>query len=192
MNRAVPGEPPAQKPSVQERLESSTAGRVVISLFLLITVISLVVWNLPQSELKKQGLKPVRPYVNATGLDQNWGVFAPPPRQLVVLEARIAYEDGVQRTWSLPRGGPVLDAYWDYRWRKYTEWARNDNRRYLWEPTAAWIARHERAQGRRPVTVVLSRRVTQLRPPGAGPSQEGPKTFDYYVYPVASPGPGVP
>lgn len=180
-----------QKATAQQRLEASVAGRILISLFVLVTVVSLVLWAMPPSELKKQALKPLRPYVNATGLDQNWGVFAPPPRQLIVLQARIAYEDGTQRTWFLPRGGPLLDAYWDYRWRKYAEWARNDNRRYLWEPTAAWVARHERAQGRRPVSIALSRVITPLRPPGAGPSAEPPKTSDYYVYPVASPGPGV-
>ena len=177
---------------MQERLESTGVGQVLISAFLLLTVASLVFWNMPQSELKKEALTPLRPFVNATGLDQNWGVFAPPPRQSVVLEARIAYEDGTPRSWFLPRGGPLVDAYWDYRWRKYAEWARNDNRRYLWEPTAAWIARHERAQGRRPVTVVLSRKVTELRPPGAGPSRERPRTFDYFVYPVAPAGEGGP
>ena len=185
-------QPGGEKPTLQERLEASVVGRVVISLFVLFTVVGLVVWNMAPSELRKQALRTFRPYVNATGLDQNWGVFAPPPRQLVVLEARIAYEDGTHRAWTLPRGAPLLDAYWDYRWRKYTEWARNDNRRFLWEPTAAWIARHERAQGRRPVTVVLSRRVTPLRPPGPGPSREKTQIVDYYLYPVAPPSPDLP
>ncbi len=185
-------QPPAQRRTLQERLESTTAGQVLISLFVLITVAGLVFWNMPQSELRKQALRPLKPYVNATGLDQSWGVFAPPPRRLVILQARIAYDDGTHRTWFLPRGGPVLDAYWDYRWRKYAEWARDDKRRFLWEPTAAWVARHERDQGRRPVSVVLSRKVTDLRPPGAGPSEEPPKSFDYYVYPVTSPSASVP
>lgn len=192
MNPTAPSGTPHEKRMLQERLESSSAGRVVISLFLLVTLVSLAFWNMPQSELKKRALTPLRPYVNATGLDQTWGVFAPPPRQVVVFQARIAYEDGTQRIWLLPRGGALLDAYWDYRWRKYAEWARNDDRRYTWEPTAAWIARHEKAQGRRPVTVQLSRSVTQLRPPGTKPSSEKPRTVDYYLYPVTPDSPEAP
>ena len=123
--------------------------------------------------------------MNGVGLDQNWGVFAPnPPRDLVVLQVRIAYRDGSQRTWLLPRGDRVLDPYWDYRWRKYAEWVPDDNRKALWEPTARWVARQEQAEGRRPVTVTLARKVTRLNPPGTHPLDGEPKTTDFYTYSV--------
>ena len=54
---------------MQERLESSRAGRALISIFLLVTVLALVAWNFPQSELRSQALRPLQPIVRATVLD---------------------------------------------------------------------------------------------------------------------------
>jgi hypothetical protein len=65
---------------VQQRLESSRAGRAAISVFILVTIASVVVWNLPSSALKEEALRVTGPYVRATGLNQNWGVFSPNPR----------------------------------------------------------------------------------------------------------------
>ena len=78
----------------------------------------------------------------------------------------------------------MLDPYWDYRWRKYAEWVPDDNRKTLWEPTARWVVRHEQAEGRRPVTVTLARKVTRLNPPGTHPLVKEPKTTDFYTYSV--------
>ncbi len=46
---------------MQERLESSAAGRALISVFLVVTVLAVAFWNLPPSELKRQGLRPLAP-----------------------------------------------------------------------------------------------------------------------------------
>ena len=60
-----------------------------------------------------------RPFVEATGLDQNWGVFAPNPRrQGIELEARIVFADGTRAVWTHPKGDPVIHAYRTVRWRK--------------------------------------------------------------------------
>ena len=180
---------------MQERVESTRSGRVLISVFVALTVFSLFVWNMPQSELKKRLLTGVGPYVSALGLDQGWGVFSPnPPRQAAVLEARISYEDGSRRTWQPPRGGPVLDAYWDYRWAKHGELVAGEHHRKLWRPTAEWVFRQERRHGRRPVAVTLSRKVTELLPPGSSASEEQPQAYDFYTYsPAPAPtGPGTP
>ena len=157
---------------MQERLESSAAGRVLISVFLLVTVLALVFWNLPQSELKQQGLRPLAPYVRATGLDQNWGVFAPNPRQQnLELIARVQYADGTRRTWRLPSGNALFGAYWDYRWRKWMEWTTNDAYSHLRDPAAQYILRQERKAGRSPVQVELIRRTSDLTAPGFRPRQ---------------------
>ena len=155
---------------MQERLESSAAGRLLISVFLLVTVLALVFWNLPPSELKRQGLRPLAPYVRATGLDQNWGVFAPDPRrQTVELLANIQYADGTRRRWRPPTGNALFGAYWDYRWRKWYEWTTSDAYRQLWDPAAAFIARQEREAGREPVRIELVRRTSDLSAPGYEP-----------------------
>ena len=173
---------------VQERLESTTAGRAVISVFVLVTVLCLVFWNLPQSELRSQSERVVRPYILATGLNQNWGVFAPNPRRQVLdLVARVRYADGNEATIEYPRGGRLIGSYWDYRWRKWYESVRLDRREDLWPSAAAWFAQRERANGRRPVEVTLVRRWAVLLPPGEGPERGPWQEFAFYTYDVPEP-----
>ena len=165
---------------MQERLESSPAGRLLISAFLVVTVLALVAWNLPASELRRQALRPLAPYVRATGLDQNWGVFAPDPRrQTLDFYARITYADGTTGTWRPPSGNALIGAYRDYRWRKWYEWTTNDSYRHLWDPAAAFVARRERAAGREPVRVELVRRTSDLAAPGYKP-RSGPWREETY------------
>ena len=80
---------------VQERLEASRAGRAAISVFIVVTIVSVVVWNLPSSAIKDDALAFAGPYIRATGLNQNWGVFSPDPRRnTLFLVARVRYADG--------------------------------------------------------------------------------------------------
>lgn len=167
---------------VQERLESSVRGRVLLSILIVVILAGVVAWNLPESELTRRSQYRLKPMMNASGLDQTWAVFAPdPPRQELRLEARIAYDDGTQRTWRVPTWDPVIGGYRDYRWLKWAEWMTSGSRPLLWEPAAAWIARQEQRAGRRPVSVTLVRQVFDLPLGGSpvpAPAQE------LYVYPV--------
>ncbi|HEX2192769.1 MAG TPA: hypothetical protein VHH09_06205 [Acidimicrobiales bacterium] len=167
---------------MQERLESSVAGRVLISIFVLVVLTAVAAWNLPESDLGRRSRYRVKPMVYATGLDQTWAVFAPdPPRQEYRFEARIAYDDGTQRTWRVPTGDPLVGGYRDYRWLKWAEWITGGSRVHLWKPAAAWIARQERRAGRRPVSVTLVRRVFELP---IGTSRVAAPPVELYVYPV--------
>ena len=179
---------------MQQRLESSIVGRVLVSLFIVVILAAVVVWNLPpSSELGRQGQYRLNPVVNATGLDQTWAVFAPdPPRQEFELEARVAYDDGTERTWRVPRGDPVVGGYRDYRWLKWAEWITSGGHVVLWRPAAAWIAHQEQRAGRRPVSVTLVRKVFDL-PIGTG--RASPNAVELHTYPVttdAAGGRGVP
>jgi hypothetical protein len=127
------------------------------------------------------------PYLNATGLDQNWRVFAPNPRQTSLrVEARVRYADGSVATWRPPGGGALVGAYWDYRWRKWLENVVQDaNREVLWRPAAAFVAREMRRPGHDPRTVTLIRRWQRLRPPGSpGPDARPWKSYRFYSYTV--------
>ncbi len=167
---------------VQERVESSVAGRVLISLFIVVILAAVVVWNLPESELSRQGRYRLTPVISATGLDQTWAVFAPdPPRQEFELEALIAYADGTARTWHVPTGDPVVGGYRDYRWLKWAEWITGGSHVVLWKPAAAWIARQEQLAGRRPVSVTLVRRVFDLP---LGGDRVPARPVDLYTLPV--------
>ncbi len=167
---------------MQERLESSVGGRMLISLFIGVVLLVVVVWNLPASDLGRRAQYRVGGIVNAMGLDQTWAVFAPdPPRQELNLEARIVYDDGTERSWRVPTGDPVLSPYRDYRWLKWAEWMANGSDVSLWAPAAAWIAREEENAGRHPVSVSLVRQSYDL-PIGKGRGE--PRPLEFYTYPV--------
>lgn len=170
---------------VQQKLESSRVGRAAISVFIVVTIASVVVWNMPSSALKAEALAFTGPYVRAAGLNQNWGVFAPDPRRHTLqLLARVRYADGSEEVVSIPRGGRLVGGYWDYRWRKWAEWTSTDDHSDLWQPAAEWFARRARTQGRSPVSVTLVRRWRDLLPPGTGPSAGEWQEYAYYTYEV--------
>ncbi len=174
---------------VQQRLESSRAGRAAISIFIVVTIVSVVVWNLPPSAIKEDALVVAGPYIRATGLNQNWGVFSPDPRRhALFLSARVRYADGSEEVLAPPRGGRVVGGYWDYRWRKWAEWTSTDEHSDLWRPAADWFVRRARAQGREPVSVTLVRRWRDLLPPGPGPSRGEWHEYPFYTYEVTGTG----
>ena len=171
---------------MQERLEVSRGGRALISAFVVVTLLAVVAFNLPASELRRQSMRLFEPYMIATGLDQNWSVFAPDPRREVIeLQARITYGDGSPpRTWRVPRGNPVIGVYWDYRWLKWAEWMTAEGDPHLWKPAAQWITRREHAEGRQPLTVALVRRSYALNPPGVSPPHGKWQEYELFNYSV--------
>lgn len=152
--------PGRRGPSPQERLESSRAGRWLLSALLVATLTAVAVWNLPESEIRETALPVVEPFVNSAGLDQQWNLFAPdPPRRTFEVVAHIEYADGSRVLWRSPRND---------RWRKWLGVIRNRGNRRLWEPTAAWIAGHHDDGGRQVERVELIVRAQDLPAPGSG------------------------
>jgi hypothetical protein len=171
--------------SLQERFERSRPGRILISLFVIVTLVTVVTANLPASRLQDVLLKPDHPYLYGLGLDQAWGVFAPDPRQATVdLIARVTFADGSQATWQVPRRNNVVGEYLDYRWLKWAEWTVQPAYANLDRPTAIYAARRLATQGRRPVRVTLVDRSHPISPPGQIPDVEpvGDRTF--YTTPI--------
>jgi hypothetical protein len=169
---------------VQQRIESSAAGRAAISAFLVVTLVCVWVTNLPDSLLRREVSMVTQPYLEATGLDQNWRVFAPNPRQTSLrVHARVAYRDGSQAIWRPPRGGDLVGSYWDYRWAKWLENVTQDaQRERLWEPAARFVADQMRRDGHVPRRVTLVREWQDLRRPGAPQDGEHPwRSFAFYT-----------
>lgn len=180
---------------LQGRLESTAGGRALISALLVALLLSILAINLPgNSELRRVMIGPAQPFLNALGLDQNWGVFAPDPRrESIALEARVTFSDGTTEVWEPPRGGRLIDAYWDHKWAKYEENAIQDaHRDTLWRPTALFAAREVTRDGKQPTHVTLVRRFQANHAPGKGPDrgplQEVPY-FDLDVRAVREPTP---
>jgi hypothetical protein len=175
---------------VQQQLESSRAGRAAISVFVGVTVLFLVLWNLPDdSALQQESSRVVRPFMLASGLNQNWGVFAPDPRRDTLdFVARIRYADGTSGEIGIPKGGRLIGGYWDYRWRKWYEWVRTNSHEELWQPAAMWFAAQAREGGKDPVRVTLVRRWYHSLPPGPGPSHGPWQEYSFFAYDVPQAG----
>lgn len=166
-------------PSRQERLESSRAGRWLLSAFLVVTLGAVTLWNLPESEIRALAVPVVEPIVNAAGLDQRWNLFAPdPPKRTFEVLARIEYANGSLVLWRSPRND---------RWRKWMGVIRGEGNRRLWEPTAAWIAEHHDSGGRRTVRVDLIVRAQNLPAPGSGGTELPWQEELFYTYDVPQP-----
>lgn len=174
----------------QTYLESTTWGRTLISVFIVVTVAAIVLTNLPDSALEDATAPVVDPYVDMTGLGQNWGVFSPNPRRIAIdLHARITYTDGDRERWELPDPGPWSGTYRRYRWRKWADRVRLDaNEGVLWSPTARWIARTHERGGRGVARVELIRRWYDIPPPGS--SDERDEWNEYTFFTLERPGAG--
>ena len=95
-----------------ERVARSRVGQGILSVLIVILVGATVAWNLPpgrgpvrRREARRfgPGVACGRARLYALGLDQEWGVFAPPRQQVIGLQARIEYADGTESTWLTSR-----------------------------------------------------------------------------------------
>ncbi len=167
----APG-PPTAREGWQQRLEESSLGRKILSCLIVTTLVAIVAINLPESELRRQLLRPGQPFLNAIGVDQNWSLFAPDPRRVVIdVSATIVFDDGKTVQWSFPHEGALIGTYRDYRWRKWGENLINPaNAAILWRPAALWAAAQNARPGHATTGVSLVERFAALAPPGVEPS----------------------
>jgi len=143
-----------------------------ISVFLVVFLAIIATANIPGTGVRKAVGKVDDPALAALGTRQVWSVFAPDPTQVVgKVAVRFTYRDGSTSTWRVPRGGPLVHAYEDYRWLKLAE---NVAR---WQRAASgvllWAARHK-AEPKPLARADLIRSVYDVAPPGEPRSHHGP------------------
>jgi hypothetical protein len=182
----LPGVSDLRRSRLQARIESTAPGRALISLFAVSTVFTVLVVNMPDSELKDHLLVPFAPVLRATGLDQNWGVFSDVRSVSVFVEGRVQAADGSTTVIPIPSRSGIA-ALSDYRWQKYEEQVRLDDNRGLWGPYANWLVDRARARGLDPVRVSLVRRFADTLPPGPGPERAPYTEFTFFELPVTAP-----
>lgn len=159
----------------QRRLETSGMGRALISGFIVFTLGAMLISNLPASELRRTGLKVFDPYLDVSGLHQNWNLFAPDPRRATLqLEARITFDDGTTTVWHPPTGNPFIGVYRTFRWRKWAGNVMASNNAELLEPAADWIALMHTKDGKVPLAVVLVKRSYVAPAIGSGTPSKQP------------------
>lgn len=171
------------RPTLSERVERSPVAQIFISMAIVAVLLVEVGTHLPAGSAVHQSVGADARYLSrVVAAEQQWGVFAPDPRQTSVrIEGHVTFEDGSTAVWTLPEGprlGPNLRFY---RWRKWLERARSDDFRGLWDPTARWIA-SEYADRESPVAKV---ELVRFSHPNvvAGPQPES-KDETYYTYVV--------
>jgi hypothetical protein len=171
------------EPSTGERIERSSAARVLLSIAIVAALLAQVAAHLPDRSALEDELGPTGSYlVRLAGIESQWGVFAPNPRSTSLrLEGRVTFEDGSTATWHLPEGARVGANLRYYRWRKWLERVRADDFRGLWEPTCQWIASlYERFES--PVeSVQLVRLFHENHPTGP------PPPYEEFVYHTCTP-----
>jgi hypothetical protein len=164
-------------------LASTPIGRAVVVLVVLVGTVWLVGPNIPSGPLQNDIKGLWRP-ATELGLAQDWGVFSPNPRsQSLDVEARILYDDGTVETWGVPEFDPVIGAYRQYRWHKWQERVRLDDRASYWQPTAEWLAARYERDGVLPMRITLVRRWIDHEPLGTPePRDSDWNEFEFYVW----------
>jgi hypothetical protein len=150
-----------------QRFEGSRAGEAAISVLVVVVLLIGVVWSLPDAELKRRVAPVLQPVASATGLEQDWRVYAPEPlRRLEFVEVRVIMADGDQRVWTNPRGDRVVGAFAWYRWQKLKE-------NLVRQPAiragvAHWVVHRLTGPSERAVRVQMLLRTELLPAPGSG------------------------
>lgn len=161
------------------RFEQSLAGRLLLSVGMLVVIGCVALWNLPPGRPRDE----VRPVVGRVmlplGLDQDWALFAPDPRSFSVgFYARVTTIDGRERLWFPPTEGVLLAPYRSYRWQKFDERVRADDYAGLWEPTARWVAGQHGPDVQK---VVLVRTFRDALVPGTQGPRVARGSYDFYT-----------
>ncbi len=108
--------------TIGQRFEHSRAGEVAISVVVVLALTVGVVWSLPDAEIKRRLVPVLQPFAVATGLEQDWRMYAPEPlARLEFVEVRVTMTNGVQRVWTPPRGDRLVGAFAWYHWQKLKE-----------------------------------------------------------------------
>ncbi len=93
----------------------------LVSLFVLIHLAAVLIWNLPECSFKNRTSAWCAYYLLPTGLWQYWGMFAPEPfRDTVALEGIVRDRHGMFRRFEFPRMAdkPASEAFWGFRYSK--------------------------------------------------------------------------
>jgi hypothetical protein len=157
--------------TLQQRFEASAAGKAVISGLIVVIVLVGVVWNLPDSPIKRL-LSPVaKPVAVPTGLDQGWAMYAPnPSRRVDTVEVQVTMANGENRVWTMQPGARGISEFgWD-RWMvmRYSAVLDANVRPDL----ARWVAREVTGPGEQAVAVSMVLRTETLQAPDE-PAAEG-------------------
>lgn len=147
--------------TLQQRFEESQLGKSVISVLLVVAFIVVVVWNLPDSPIKRVIQPVMAPVAVPTGLDQGWAMYAEPTKRADMIEVHVKMADGRIKTWTSQPGQPGI-GWWD-RWLEVRYYSVLDAN--LRPQLAHWVVRQVTEPGERPVAVDMILHTQTLQAP---------------------------
>ena len=124
-----------------------------------------VEWSLPNSAIKAAMSPILEPVGLATGLDQNWSLFAPtPPQRQENIEVHVAMSSGIDKMWTLPRTNQVFGVAFTHRWRKFKETLITTPQ--IRAEFVHWVVRQSTGPGEHAVHAEMLLRTEDIPPPG--------------------------
>jgi hypothetical protein len=147
---------------LQQRFEQSRAGRIVISVFVALFVIIGVVWNVPDSPIRRAAVPVVEPIAAPLGLNQYWGMYGTPVKRTEAIEVHVKMADGQTRVWTMAPDAPGV-GWWD-RWIMVKRATMVDAQ--VRPQVARWAVRQLTKPGEHPVAVAVVLRTQTLGAPG--------------------------
>ena len=166
------GEKPSRLHSVRRAVQRNVSAfnapgiREGATSVLIVVILAIgVVRSLPDAAITRAVSRILDPIALATGLDQNWSVFAHiPPTHQEDIEVRVAMADGTERVWALPRADPILGVAFSHRWRKLKENLLNAPQ--IRPDFVHWVVRQLIEPGDRAVHVDMLLLTVDIPPPG--------------------------
>src|SRR4051794_19155795 len=161
-----PGTPDNDKHS-PARIRWSAVRQAATRCLLVVVVLIGVFWSLPDSALKQAVTPSLAPIAWATGLDQNWRMFAPnPPRVFSDVAVVVEMRDGTKRVWRFNADQSNYNLFnWDSsRKRKMKEAV--ISQKGTRAGFAAWVVRQVTKPNEQPVRVTIVLETQPVAPPG--------------------------
>jgi hypothetical protein len=161
---------------LQQRYEASRAGKIVISVFVALFVLVGVVWNIPDSPIRRALMPAVEPVAAPVGLDQYWGMYGAPSKRVEGIEVQVKMADGRIRTWTMQPGSQGV-GWWD-RWIMLRRAVMTDAN--VRPQVARWAVREVTEPSEHPVAVAVVLHTQTLSAPGE--ESEGGKSASKILY----------
>lgn len=166
--------------------------RVVVSVFVILHLTALAVWNLPGGPIHERFQGIMAWYLFPTGLAQHWNMFAPDPRKASFrLEGMVIDRNGITHRFAFPcvGDGGIAAGFWRYRHAKYTSVVGQPQAAAEREYAARTIVRRLNLPPTAfPVDVQLQYQVRTIPPPGTDrddlPLVEPPAVLGFYRFPT--------
>ena len=169
---------------IHTRLLETSIGRGIVAVVIAVGSFWILAPNLPASAVRSEMEGWWGP-AEDIGLVQDWAVFSPNPRSNSIdVRARIEYVDGTTEFWDVPEYDPGFGAYRQYRWHKFQERVRLNDREFYWPSFAAWVAAQHVRDGIEPESVTLIRRWIEHDPLTADGriSDSGWNEFEFHTW----------